>query len=278
MDMQMNIQHGKAYKQGRRPICGIYAFLNGILHDDDQKEKLQKRCVDKIASQIWDMALSSISLNNINKYDHVFDKDDILKNYSLVGEFYDSDTLVNFFIQKRPSIIKLLQQYSLDINYEITDNFKHKNLELYNDQIKENCFYLIPINSSNKNNMHWICYKRCDKNLVIFNSGDEVTERRAKKNAAVCKNTVFSKHILNTYELLEVWKNMYNRETDYRNEKNLELYFDFYKWKPKFLVKCFKKHTTKYPSNYRDRINKINKGCEYSFEKSSFNIVKVTIN
>lgn len=77
MDMQMNIQHGKAYKQGRRPICGIYAFLNGILHDDDQKEKLQKRCVDKIASQIWDMALSSISLNNINKYDHVFDKDDI---------------------------------------------------------------------------------------------------------------------------------------------------------------------------------------------------------
>ncbi|EGF34829.1 hypothetical protein AAULH_13726 [Lactobacillus helveticus MTCC 5463] len=42
MDMQMNIQHGKAYKQGRRPICGIYAFLNGILHDDDQKEKTTK--------------------------------------------------------------------------------------------------------------------------------------------------------------------------------------------------------------------------------------------
>ena len=70
---------------------------------------------------------------------------------------------------------------------------------------------------------------------------------------------------------------LYNRETDYRNEKNLELYFDFYKWKPKLLVKFFKKHTTKYPSNYWDRIDKINKGCKYSFEKSNFNIVKVTI-
>lgn len=180
------------------------------------------------------MALSSISLNNTNKYNRILDKNDILKNYSLVGEFYDSDTLVNFFIQKHDSIIKLLQQYSLDINYEITDNFKHKNLELYDDQIKENCFYLIPINSNrgwgkNKNNMHWICYKKCDKNLVIFNSGDEVTEKRAKRNAALCKSTIRSKYILNTYELLEVWKNMYNRETDYRNEKNLELYFDFYK-------------------------------------------------
>lgn len=131
-------------------------------------------------------------------------------------------------------MIGVPQKYSLDINYEITDNFKHKNLELYDDQIKENCFYLIPINSNrgwgkNKNNMHWICYKKCDKNLVIFNSGDEVTEKRAKRNAALCKSTIRSKYILNTYELLEVWKNMYNRETDYRNEKNLELYFDFYK-------------------------------------------------
>lgn len=33
---------------------------------------------------------------------------------------------------------------------------------------------------------------------------------------------------------------MYNRETDYRNKKNLELYFDFYKWKPKLLVKFLK--------------------------------------
>lgn len=282
MDIQMNIQHGKAYKQRHRPICGIYAFLNGILHDDDQKEKLQKCYVNKIANQIWDMALSSISLNNTNKYNRILDKNDILKDYSLVGEFYDSVTLVNFFIQKHDSIIKLLQQYSLDINYEITDNFKHKNLELYDDQIKENCFYLIPINSNrgwgkNKNNMHWICYKKCDKNLVIFNSGDEVTEKRAKRNAALCKSTIRSKYILNTYELLEVWKNMYNRETDYRNKKNLELYFDFYKWKPKLLVKFFKKHTTKYPSNYWNRIDKINKGCKYSFEKSNFNIVKVTI-
>ena len=98
MDIQMNIQHGKAYKQRHRPICGIYAFLNGILHDDDQKEKLQKCYVNKIANQIWDMALSSISLNNTNKYNRILDKNDILKDYSLVGEFYDSVTLVNFFI------------------------------------------------------------------------------------------------------------------------------------------------------------------------------------
>lgn len=39
------------------------------------------------------------------------------------------------------------------LDYEIIDNFKHKDIELYNNQIEENSFYLIP-SGRGKNNMH----------------------------------------------------------------------------------------------------------------------------
>lgn len=57
---------------------------------------------------------------------------------------------------------------------------------------------------------------------------------------------------------------MYNRETDYRNKHK--------KYKNSVELKLIK-NAMKNPSNYRDRINKISKGCKYSFKKSN----KVTI-
>lgn len=286
----MDVQHGKAYKQKGRPICGIYAFLNGILHDNNQKKKLQKCDVDKIANQIWSMALGSSSLNNMDKYNDIFDKDDIFDEYSLVGEFYDSCTLVNFFTQNKTKIENLFKKYGLNISYNVTDELTPNNVtanDLELDNKEENCFYLIPINSGKKsgkgkNNMHWICYEKCGEDLVIFNSGDGCAEKRAKKNSGLCKFASFCRIISKTSDLYEVWKNMYDREDDYRRKhkrcnNSLELHFDFYKWKPNKLIKFLAKHFKEYPKIYWKRIDRINEGCEYSFEKSNFNIVKVII-
>lgn len=101
--------------------------------------------------------------------------------------------------------MKLLNDYHLDVDYTVTDNFKHKDLDLYNNQTKENCFYLIPINSGsssgkNKNNMHWICYEKCGENLFIFNSSENKTERNARTNAKLPGRKVIS----NTSDLLKV--------------------------------------------------------------------------
>lgn len=75
----------ECYMQGTRPICAIYALLNGVY---DYCREDQKR-IDRLADKLWRETIKPNfpSRNYLNKED--------LK-YSLIGEFFDSGSLVKF--------------------------------------------------------------------------------------------------------------------------------------------------------------------------------------
>ena len=167
--------HILSYVQGKRPICGIYAILNGLF---DYKYCRRKE-IYAIANVLWESAIcDNIPLNKSATCNTV---DLSQLKYSIIGEFSSSKLLCDFINDKVNSI-----NQSLPVSAKKLDEAKPiKNFDCSNLTFQDfnNCFYIIPINSNgrgkNKNIFHWLCLKLEGKNIRIANRVTR-SERRAK--------------------------------------------------------------------------------------------------
>lgn len=256
--MNKKIYHAhKRFRQGNRPICGIYAFLNGVF------EGKHKCKVKRIVNCIWDMSIdcNAQPMQSSEKCE-IFDA----KTTSLVGEFFSSDRLKNFLNDKRDDVIPKLRFCDPRIiEYDVKSaTLSHL---CTNSKNNEDIFYLIPINTSwkgiNKNNLHWICLKKRKGKYYIYNSAaDWSGERKALYNCYGIKKL----RIKDFLELEDLWKDMTNR---CKGEP-----FNFTLWAKS------KKYKGKYSRYYKymlDEINNSDKTYESSFKNSDFRILEVTV-
>lgn len=261
------VDHLAGLKQKNRPICGIYAFLNGFYIETKSK---QKKEWNNLANKMWEE-----SLMNLNNIPENIDADSI-NNYSLVGEFYDSYNLKNFLNSAKSklwkNILKVMSDNGMSlIWYHVDYVSKDSSWTFLKDDLQhqsnnEGAFYIVPINSGSlycrkdRNNMHWICIKMGKDNLEIINSANKDGERRARRHADLCG----WKSISNIHELEAIRKNMDDREK--KDDK-----FDFEEWANGHKLK------KEDPCSFKKRITQIKKQeCEYSFKSSHFDILKVT--
>ena len=273
----------KRLKQENAPICGIYAFLNGFYDGN------KKRCWNNLAHDLWNESLTP-KFDSLPNYLNA----DIVNRYSLLGEFFSSRNLRNFLnhinnmrANNWNSLSKLVRQTGkellvfhadyIDANLDWSDLIK----DLDNEKTNTQSFYLVPINSwqfsssdtknnkkRDRNNMHWICVKKEGNKVIILNSAsDKSGEKWAKKHAGKCK----LRSISSIDDLNAIKRNM-KEERDYKSNTN----FNFTDWlgKLKYRCRCHKG----YPEAFYERVNEIRKKdtYEYSFEKSNFDILKVT--
>ena len=265
--------------QGKRPICGIYAFLNGFYDG-----KIYKLCKwEKLAKELWKLSIDK----NIPTDISLLSKNDVVQ-YSFVGEFFSSDNLENFLAdisQNSTNVqakdINIKHELSKLINKTITridiDDVEKIDWNNFSDK-KGTTFYLVPINSwikcKDKFNMHWICIKQGKRKQYILNSaGDRSGERNAMKHVIKDdRNSINRCHkwvggISDSADLDNVVMNMQNRS------KYVPFDFkEYFKGRTKFCK------SRKLIDKCKDRIGKISKSkaCEYSFVDSEFKIVKVT--
>lgn len=251
--------------QGERPICGIYAFLNGILSDENINN--DDCCLNCTINSLWNLALTDdIEGHQSNIF--------CAKHYSLIGEFFSSEKLENFLDlnSNKEKICLELNRYNeniVDYNVEplecknITD---YECLKKYIDKKEGEIFYLIPINTSrfgkNKNNLHWICLKRKNGKYYIYNSADNY--KGNEKKAKPCKKEI------KTFSMLyKSWENITQRD---------QKYFYFTRWAYCQNIRKLKK---KYclPTKYYCRLHKIRHSwIKSSFENSQFDILQITVN
>lgn len=259
-------------KQGKRPICGIYAFLNGFYDG-----KIYKLCKwKKLAKELWKLSIDK----NIPTDISLLSKNDVVQ-YSFIGEFFSSDNLENFLAD--------ISQNNINVKHELSKLTKHTITRIDIDDVekidwnnfsdkKGTTFYLIPINSwmkcKDKFNMHWICLKQGKRKPYILNSaGDRSGERNAMKHVIKDnRNSINRCHklvggISNSADLDNVVMNMQNRSK--------YVPFDFKEYFKGWTKSC---KSRKLIDECKDRIGKISKSkaCEYSFVDSEFKIVKVT--
>lgn len=290
----MKIKHRivHVYKQGHKPICGIYAFLNGVFYNNVSMPPSKSK-IDELAKILWKEALNS--------------------EYSTVGEFFSSDKLIQFLDSISHNDELTREMHSCGINNfkvekEITFSETKKKKLIHEIEeklksIKNDEFYLIPINSSpakgkNENIMHWICYKRDRKGrLTIFDSNPTISSRlisliyrkqvpegKALKNSGIR----FYRNIHTIEQLAEVYENMYNRESEYEKvHGGQHTSFSFYSWAPK--LRKIKKMEGKVGKDsgilkdYWSRLYEIKesgkeeKSYKYEFNKNEFKIIPVKI-
>ena len=261
-------------KQGNRPICGIYAFLNGFY--DGEIFQLCKW--NDLVNKLWMYSMDTNILNNISS----LTANDVLQ-YSFVGEFFSSNNLENFLadisqndIDVQGKHINVKHELSKLINHTITkidiDDVNKIEWNKFSDK-KGTTFYLVPINSwikcKDKFNMHWICLKQVEGKPCILNSaGNRSGERNAIKHAIKDDNLPFNK--------LHKWVGISNSD-DLDNvviniqDRSKYISFDFKEWEKN----C---KSSKFVAECKERIDKINlsKVCQYSFMDSEFKIIKVT--
>ena len=214
----MEVRHEDAASQGNRPICGIYAFLNGLLYE--KGEPIDKDKVEKIALKIWKIIIDNDYLDD--KYSSEMNACSIGGKgsgiYSVVGEFFSSKNLIDFLNNNHNKIKAILEDNDVkNIDYIKADKYKN-----FPDGIDSNpnSFYLIPINSfkdscwniANKNNMHWICVRPQGSDLIIFNSDKHTRKGYATEKRALKKSGYDGKEISNIGELKAVYKCMYDRK------------------------------------------------------------------
>lgn len=192
--MVNKIKHVHAYRQGNRPICGIYALLNGLY----DYHLLDIKKIKNLAEQLWETSIKD--------------------KYSIIGEFSSSTDLRDFIIK---SASKILMDTSKLEKHTITDvslvcPCKLKEI-IKNGKISKKTFYIIPINphitkKQEANVFHWICLKKNDKSgeIVIANSN---TTAETKALSAFCgKKYHFAKfnnleQIYGSFESMEELKN-----------------------------------------------------------------------
>ncbi|GBG04421.1 hypothetical protein NR996_01695 [Lactobacillus rodentium] len=199
--MENEIEHRKGFRQGSRPICAIYAFLNGIAFDGDFKQNT----INKIAKDLWEKAIKK----NIN-IEEVYHNDDFIgsnaNSYSLIGEFFSSNALYAFLNNEKDQILNILNELKIQ-DYEID---KIKCVEKFEKELKIDSqnkkgswsFYIIPINSGDcpksskksTHNMHWICFIQdstghiLDSSVSLFQKcfhKASYNEKKALKNAKI---------------------------------------------------------------------------------------------
>lgn len=272
----MKIEHGKAAYQGNLPICGIYAFINGLLYNS---KLFNQDIVDKIALDIWQIIIQNRQFKNlVNKSPKKLDINCETLNkpkiYSAVGEFYSSKNFIDFLEYNHNKIKNIFGHYKLtNIDYEIDKKFNNP-IVFNNDP---NTFYMVPINSfsclnlSNKNNMHWICLKQKAGKLIILNSEEKCrTEMRA-----MWKAERKYKKITKSNELMAVYDNMCDRK---------ECPFNFKCWSLLVGVpnlysdKCKKLLNKGYKDKYFNVLCDIIKtNCHYEFEQGDLSAIKIDI-
>ncbi|AUJ27139.1 hypothetical protein DM473_09420 [Lactobacillus helveticus] len=98
--MNNEIKHcNKRLKQGKTPICGIYAFLNGF-YNPSNSEKWNKN-ISEIIGNVWSLAIENdLKKGRCCKRKPIYNFNGKLA-YSIVGEFFNSDNLYNFLNEKR---------------------------------------------------------------------------------------------------------------------------------------------------------------------------------
>lgn len=299
----------KRLKQNKKPICGIYAFLNGFfavkflnnssvknLCDLNKKFKnISVEDINNVVSDMWYEAVAETDVKNLDeKENHEVRSLDAEKiKYSLIGEFFSSTKLSKFIecekvfnILNKNEYSNLLKDIVSGKEKIVTEEIKYdKNLA---NEVKDskNSFYIIPINSVN--NMHWICliYFEKENTYCILNSaGDCWGEITAKKQYKVRNGQCgyCCRGINNLDELKKVWKDIQTNKKDYA--------FEFGKWsnkaKPMKLYNEFIERRLREEEDEENvkKLKKLKKRGEvipksnliFDYNKSKFNIVKVTI-
>lgn len=260
-EMIDNIEHCRNRMiQGNKPICGIYAFLNGFY--DGKVYNLFKW--KKLVKELWRLSIDESIPNNIS----LLSKNNI-KHYSYVGEFFDSKNLERFLkdiinvkndFDLKDKISKLINRKIMKIDISSINRIDWNNFSDKNGEI----FYLVPINSwkneKDKYNMHWIYLKKDNKIVILNSAGDRSGEKQALKHT-MGENKIVGKqkYISNMTDLDKVVINIQDRCPYVR--------FDFKKWAK---YKCY--------GVIRKRMKTIKESpaCEYSFSDSKFQIIKVT--
>lgn len=268
------IKHQKMrLKQKDRPICAIYAFANGFLNKDNEKNNWQ----DSI-DRIW-----QLSLCNIPKGRKVVTNACQLK-YSLFGEFFSSCNLESFLEEQKDRILLELQKADPKIkNYYVSPLSKLNKISE-----NQNEFYLIPIDSGhncelkhcnlehklNRYNLHWICLKYDNNGMKIINSADNCeAERRAKRNLDRTMLNWIRSIIwkIKNFSQLEKLSDDMNKRRSRRSDND----FDFKIWAEDHKKLKDNYDDVKSLSNNIDEV--IDKDqFKYVFSKSDFYIIKIT--
>lgn len=251
------------FKQEHRPTCAIYSFLNGLFYKESNK-KISTECINNVADELWKHALKSKS--------SITTKLDSRNTCSLVGEFFNTESLISFLksilnesnFKEFHSLLNSTGTNSDNIKIRCIDSVAEFDRELTKNF--ENVFYIVPINADNtcKNNMHWICIK---KGEILNSATNKYLRKAAKKTIKLSKN--YSKNEVET-----MFKRIHNRNKDMYKRTGRYPKFDFHSWAKK---RC--KLKKEYPSEYQKRIKEISElsTCNYYFEYSDFNVIRVEV-
>lgn len=225
------IEHqNQRLKQNGKPLCGLYAFLNGVFSQEDISQKEEQ--IDKVVDKIWWLSL--------DKEIKLKDKEMIAKSdlsFSLVGEFFASNAIEDFFDYRENesnnqdrnfdknhlNILKELHSVDASIeDYTIKAIENEKKFrDAYHNIKDENTFFIIPYNVGT--NVHWICLK------YIHNKGKYYILNSAKNTSNEYRSLRFKvplKKLRTLNQVVSAWN--YVREAKSKNEKFNE--FDFGKW------------------------------------------------
>lgn len=306
----IRIEHvDNCLKQTGKPICGIYAFLNGLLayvfikednincltELNDKFIEFDENDVESLINGLWYEALDKekeISEKKENYEVRALDADQV--KYSLIGEFFSSASLSEFIEEKLEDVLleyrgnkKLLLGEKETICAEEIESEKafDEAVEVLNQSSngKQNSmFFIIPINS--KNNMHWICLiyvKDIDTYCILNSACDYCGERIAKKQYKLRNGqcSCWCRRINNFRDLKKVWEDIRDNKKDYA--------FKFGEWsKKEKTIKLYNKFIENLPEKRdREEVAKLkkrgkdlpNSNLIFDYNKSKFNIIKVTI-
>lgn len=259
--MSKEIYHAhKRFNQKKTPICGIYAFLNGI--SKTHKCRKNMKCV---VNKLWDLAID-VDIK-ANQEIITFDAN----KESVLGEFFSSTKLATFLDGKKDEIKEILKDFENISDYEVKTVYRNKlskEFKHYIDAKGENYFYLIPINSSweceNENNLHWICLKKHKEKYYIYNSASDTTSERHAMYNSYGKE----KKITKFCQLEKLWSDMISRDKDQC--------FDLTRWVKCRNLKFFRKYSINFKNNYIAlKDSKIH--YKSLFINSDFDIVQVKV-